>query len=242
MQANGGEVLLVDSQADIKIVDHARKEALPGTCVAPLPSNACTSNLIALRRHSFTFIEKSLRNGCLEAPEDHVAGPRAGTVRSIGSITHPAKGSRNKFTQDDDIFLWHWVQNTGQKHGGTEGNEIYKQLEAQVTRPAATIAAKCQLTVSRTPGIHGSLGEITGSSNSRESRAQHLYLKMRLSPYCQIINLLKQTWKCDAVNRASVCHSRSPKRNCCCSMAKILRIYLSKTEQQLGRNGQVMMM
>ena len=30
-QANGGEVLPIEKHADIRIVDHARKEALPGT-------------------------------------------------------------------------------------------------------------------------------------------------------------------------------------------------------------------
>lgn len=34
-QANGGEVLPQENEADIKIVDHARKESLPGTCVLP---------------------------------------------------------------------------------------------------------------------------------------------------------------------------------------------------------------
>ena len=33
-QANGGKVLPVEKYADVKIVDHARKEALPGTFVA----------------------------------------------------------------------------------------------------------------------------------------------------------------------------------------------------------------
>lgn len=33
-QANGGEVLSIEKHADIKIVDHARKEALPGTYAA----------------------------------------------------------------------------------------------------------------------------------------------------------------------------------------------------------------
>lgn len=32
-QANGGEVLPIEKYADIRIVDHARKEALPGTYV-----------------------------------------------------------------------------------------------------------------------------------------------------------------------------------------------------------------
>ena len=33
-QANGGEVLPIEKHADIRIVDHARKEALPGTYAA----------------------------------------------------------------------------------------------------------------------------------------------------------------------------------------------------------------
>lgn len=33
-QANGGEVLPIEKHADLKIVDHARKEALPGTYAA----------------------------------------------------------------------------------------------------------------------------------------------------------------------------------------------------------------
>lgn len=32
-KANGGEVLPLENQADLKIVDHAKKEALPGTYV-----------------------------------------------------------------------------------------------------------------------------------------------------------------------------------------------------------------
>lgn len=34
-QANGGEVLPLEKTADVKIVDHARKEAPPGSYVAP---------------------------------------------------------------------------------------------------------------------------------------------------------------------------------------------------------------
>ena len=33
-QSNGGEVLPIEKHADLKIVDHARKEALPGTYAA----------------------------------------------------------------------------------------------------------------------------------------------------------------------------------------------------------------
>ena len=56
-----------------------------------------------------------------------------GAVRSIGSITQPAKTSRNKFTEEDDRILLQWVYSHPQKGGGTDGNEIYKQLEAKVS-------------------------------------------------------------------------------------------------------------
>ncbi|KAL6714467.1 hypothetical protein ACLMJK_007891 [Lecanora helva] len=112
VRANGGETLPIEKHADVKIVDHTRKEALPGT-------------------FSYTFIEKSVRNGALENLGNHRAGPPEGTVRSIGSIVQPAKGTRNKYTQEDDRILWSWVHETPQKGGGTDGNEIYKQLEAK---------------------------------------------------------------------------------------------------------------
>ena len=82
--------------------------------------------------YSYTFIEKSIRNGTLEDLEDHKVGPAPGTVRSIGSTIQPPKASRNKYTEEDDRVLWQWVHNHTQKGGGTDGNEIYKQLEAQV--------------------------------------------------------------------------------------------------------------
>lgn len=86
--------------------------------------------------YSFAFIEKSIRNGVLERLEDHVVGPAPGTVRSIGSTLQASKGIRSKFTEDDDCVLWQWVHSHTQKGGGTDGNEIYKQLEAHVKIPA----------------------------------------------------------------------------------------------------------
>lgn len=83
-------------------------------------------------RHSYTFIEKSIRNGLLEDLDDHKVGPPEGNIRSIGSVVQPAKGTRNKYTNEDDRILWSWVNDNPQKGGGTDGNEIYKQLEIKV--------------------------------------------------------------------------------------------------------------
>lgn len=102
------------------------------------PERAFTTNpiilaiLIAASSHSYRYIENSVRNGILEDLEDHRVGRAEGTVRSVGSTIQPPKGTRNKYTQDDDRILWEWVQQKPQKGGGTDGNEIYKQLEAEV--------------------------------------------------------------------------------------------------------------
>ena len=95
-------------------------------------SRTSLGNLSIADSYSYTFIEKSVLYGVLEDLQDHKAGPSEGAVRSIGSVVQPAKGTRNKFTQDDDRVLWNWVHENPQKGGGTDGNEIYKQLEAKV--------------------------------------------------------------------------------------------------------------
>lgn len=86
----------------------------------------------SLHRHSYTFIEKSIRNGVLEDLDDHKVGPPEGHIRSIGSVAQPAKGTRNKYTEADDRILWNWVNDNPQKGGGTDGNEIYKHLQTKV--------------------------------------------------------------------------------------------------------------
>lgn len=98
-------------------------------------ATTCTNSYYTdsfIASYSFTFIEKSIRNGVLERLEDHIVGPAPGTVRSIGSTIQPSKGTRSKYTEEDDCVLWQWVNSHTQKGGGTDGNEIYKQLEAQV--------------------------------------------------------------------------------------------------------------
>ena len=75
-----------------------------------------------------------MRNGVLEDLDDHKVGPPEGKIRSIGSVVQPAKGTRNRYTEADDRILWDWVHENPQKGGGTDGNEIYKQLEQKVGR------------------------------------------------------------------------------------------------------------
>ncbi|KAL8762086.1 MAG: hypothetical protein Q9184_001858 [Pyrenodesmia sp. 2 TL-2023] len=115
VKANGGDITPLEKEADVRIVDHAKKEQFPGT-------------------YSYTYIEASVRNGMLEDLEKHAVGPPVGTLRQVGSTIQPPKSSRTKFTSDDDHVLVNWVVGIEQSGGATSGNEIYKQLEAKNPR------------------------------------------------------------------------------------------------------------
>jgi hypothetical protein len=108
--ANGATIVPLEKQADVLIVDHARKNAPVGT-------------------HSYRYIEQSIRNGALEDLADHVVGPSKSTDRPVGSMTTAAKGSRSKYTEAEDQLLWNFIKPYELRGGATGGNEIYKQLE-----------------------------------------------------------------------------------------------------------------
>ncbi|KAL8812233.1 MAG: hypothetical protein Q9200_001174 [Gallowayella weberi] len=115
VEANGGQTTLLEKEADIKIVDHTRKEQLPGT-------------------YSYKYIEDSVRSGALQDLDRYLAGPPIGTIRTVGSTIQPAKAGRTQYTTEDDRALVNWVVGVEQRGGATNGNEIYKQLEAQNPR------------------------------------------------------------------------------------------------------------
>jgi hypothetical protein len=99
----------LEKLADIMIADHARKDAVPGS-------------------YSWTWIEKSVKNGKLEDLEAHRAGPSAGTSRPVGSA-QPTRNTRTPFTAADDRALALWVTNAERQGLSTKGNDIYQQLE-----------------------------------------------------------------------------------------------------------------
>ncbi|KAH8816099.1 TRF2-interacting telomeric protein/Rap1 C terminal domain-containing protein [Xylogone sp. PMI_703] len=111
VRANGGTVVPNEHDADYLIFDHARKNNPP-------------------RSISWTFIEQSLKNGELEDPDYHPAGPPEGTVRPLRS-SRPAKNTRTRFTAADDRILRQWVEAAGRRGLPTSGNEIYQQLEVK---------------------------------------------------------------------------------------------------------------
>lgn len=87
-----------------------------------------------------------------------------GTLRQIGSTVHPSKSSRTKFTTEDDHVLVNWVVGIEQSGGATSGNQIYKQLEAQVLKgPMSQLQRGILIFLrDRILAIPGSHGEIVG--------------------------------------------------------------------------------
>lgn len=58
-QANGGEILPLEKNADVKVVDHARKEAPPGSYVAPPPTHSLYIGRGLILAHADTHIPSS---------------------------------------------------------------------------------------------------------------------------------------------------------------------------------------
>ena len=113
-QQNGGEIVLLDKNADFIIADHARQDNPPGST-------------------SWKWIEDSVKKGELQDPDDYSAGPKERVVRAVGS-SHPVRTGRTPFTAEDDRLLMEWVTDAELKGASLKGNELYKQLEAQNPR------------------------------------------------------------------------------------------------------------
>ncbi|EXJ64179.1 hypothetical protein A1O7_00515 [Cladophialophora yegresii CBS 114405] len=107
---NGAVIVDTDTDADVRLVDHAKKNNAPGT-------------------HSYKYVESSIRNGRLEDLTTHTVGAPSRVTRPIGSSVTSSKGGRTPFTPADDQFLWNWLKPFVDRGGSWKGNEIYKQLE-----------------------------------------------------------------------------------------------------------------
>ena len=80
---------------------------------------------------SWTFIEKSVKNGRLEDIEDHRAGPVTQSTRPVGS-KQSTRSTRTPFTSEDDRILMNWVVKAERDGLAIRGNEIYEQLAGKV--------------------------------------------------------------------------------------------------------------
>jgi hypothetical protein len=114
IKANGGEIVQLEKMADYRIADHFR----PTTCA---PGTI-----------SYTFVEKSIKDGELQDPANHRAGPSLGEAREPGSVYRPTKSGRAAYTAEEDRILYKWVRDAQEAGAQIGGNEIYMQLEAEV--------------------------------------------------------------------------------------------------------------
>lgn len=113
VKSNGGTIVILEKKADYVIADHIRRDCPPGSI-------------------SYTFLEQCVKHGEIVDPEDHLAGPAAGTLREAGS-SMPTKKGRTPYTAEDDRLLYKWVKDHERKGTGlASGNELYKQLEEKV--------------------------------------------------------------------------------------------------------------
>ncbi|KAI0835094.1 TRF2-interacting telomeric protein/Rap1 C terminal domain-containing protein [Hypoxylon sp. FL0890] len=116
IQNNGGKVVPVEKKADYLIADHARKDSPPGS-------------------YSWKWIEDSINAGALQNLDDYLCVPpaRQSGVSESGpvSLAAPQKGTRTKFTAEDDLILAEWVTRKERNGEATLGNDIYKELEAK---------------------------------------------------------------------------------------------------------------
>ncbi|KAE8151207.1 TRF2-interacting telomeric protein/Rap1 C terminal domain-containing protein [Aspergillus avenaceus] len=111
IRQHGGTIRLYEKDADIKLVDHARKN---------LPSDT----------YSYRYVEQSVRNGKLEDLEKHRAGPSS--ARPVGATNIPTRSHRFPYTLNDDQILWDWMEPYELNlNAPVSGNKIYQELAAE---------------------------------------------------------------------------------------------------------------
>ncbi|KAJ0119578.1 hypothetical protein J7T55_013781 [Diaporthe amygdali] len=112
VQGNGGEVVKLESQADMLIADHVKRGG-----AAPPPGS-----------YSWQWIEYSVKNGYLEHKDDYRI--EEAPARTAGTSA-PTKGKRVPFTSNDDDILMKFVVGHERQGNAISGNVIFKILEEQ---------------------------------------------------------------------------------------------------------------
>lgn len=118
--------------------------------------------------YSYQWIEFSVKNGRLENKDDYEIGPPQGISRQTGSAQQ-TKTTRTTFTMMDDLILTKWVLCREWKGQAASGNEMYKELERQVSRSGSASPTRSLInsSIQVTPG---SRGGTDGSRSSKISR------------------------------------------------------------------------
>ncbi|KAK0733239.1 hypothetical protein B0T26DRAFT_683206 [Lasiosphaeria miniovina] len=125
IKSNGGKVVLVDKQADIRIHDHARKDVPSGQGFV-----------------SWKFIEESVKKGDLCDVNDYIIDNPSAPVSALASArasaparasvptpkTAPVKQTRTPFTREDDELLGAWVRRCRDQGESIGGNAMYQKF------------------------------------------------------------------------------------------------------------------
>lgn len=111
-------------------------------------------------RHSYKFVEDSVKQGKLQDLRKYEAGPSA--PRPVGATDIPSRSHKRAYTIEDDQILWDWMQPyEHQKTAPISGNMIYQDLAARVSTPALEFEnPNIKLFYRSTPSTHSSHGEI----------------------------------------------------------------------------------
>lgn len=133
MKQHGGVVVLFEKEADVKLVDHTRKN-LPADTYEPL--NQWLVSGSPSGRTSYQYVERSVRNGRLEDLEAHRTGPSA--PRPMGASHIPKKGTRTDYSlQEDQIIYDYLYPYELEENAPISGSKIYQELAQKVrTFPA----------------------------------------------------------------------------------------------------------
>ncbi|GAD97567.1 conserved hypothetical protein [Paecilomyces variotii No. 5] len=112
IQYNGGVVVQLEKDADIKLVDHVKRDAPPDS-------------------FSYQYVENCIRSGRLVSLEAHRVGPAEPRPRPMGASHIPARAHRKQFTKEDDEILLEWVKQSEKSGLATAGMKMYETLAQQ---------------------------------------------------------------------------------------------------------------
>ncbi|KAJ5984001.1 hypothetical protein N7481_006100 [Penicillium waksmanii] len=106
---HGGVIVLMENDADVMLVDHAKKN-IPTGC------------------HSYKYVEESIRKGQVADLDAHRAG--SFRPRAMGASNIPKRGTKSVYTLEDDQLLYDFLYPFEQEENAPiHGNKIYQLLE-----------------------------------------------------------------------------------------------------------------
>ncbi len=116
--------------------------------------------------YSWAFIDDSIKKGQLQERDNYLIGRPRDTARPVGSSA-PTKRTRTPFTSEDDKILTDWVLLKEKQGGSVQGNEIYKELEEQVSTSSELTPPRMPLTLHLTCSTLITLSSPGGTDGSR---------------------------------------------------------------------------